>query len=99
MDDLLRPKIVFKDIAKEPRFWPEPAGVVVPRHSVYYLVPGEGVPFEALLRYLNGPETRRWIVAHCQKAANGFLRLQSRVLRKLPVPERLAPSYQGALAL
>lgn len=31
---------------------------------------------------------KAWMEAHCQRAANGFLRLQSRVLRQLPVPRR-----------
>jgi adenine-specific DNA-methyltransferase len=97
MDDLLRSKIVFKDIAKRPRFWAENDGTVVPRHSVYYLVPKSGVPFDELLDYLNGPDARRWMNAHCQKAANGFIRLQSRVLRDLPVPRELCGTYQETL--
>jgi hypothetical protein len=99
MADLLRPKIVFQDIAKTPRFWAERTGDVIPRHSVYYLVPADGVSFEALLAYLNTPTARAWLEGHCQRAAHGFLRLQSRVLRKLPVPTRVAEAYQGTLAL
>lgn len=99
MQDILRPKIVFKDIAKEPKFWAERTGEIIPRHTVYYLVPEEGVPFEKLLGYLNGPVAKEWMEAHCQRAANGFLRLQSRVLRKLPVPTIVSRERQGALAL
>ncbi len=99
MQDLLRPKIVFKDIAKEPTFWAERTGEIIPRHTVYYLVPEEGVSFDRLLDYLNGPAATKWMEAHCQRAANGFLRLQSRVLRKLPVPTEVARERQGALAL
>jgi adenine-specific DNA-methyltransferase len=97
MDDLLRPKIVFKDIAREPRFWAEQEGTVVPKHSVYYLVPKSGIPFDELLDYLNGPKARRWMEAHCRKAANGFIRLQSRVLRDLPVPKRWSKTFQITL--
>lgn len=97
MQDLLQPKIVFKDIAREPRFWPEREGDVVPKHSVYYLVPKDGVPFDELLDYLNSPEARQWTEAHCQKAANGFLRLQSRVLGDFPVPVEWAETYQATL--
>jgi hypothetical protein len=99
MKDILRPKIVFKDIAKEPKFWAERTGEIIPRHTVYYLVPEEGVSFDQLLEYLNGPVAKEWMEAHCQRAANGFLRLQSRVLRKLPVPTTVARERQGALAL
>lgn len=97
MQDLLQPKIVFRDIAKEPRFWPEDRGDVVPKHSVYYAVPRDGVPMDELIEYLNSPEARMWMEAHCQKAHNGYYRLQSRVLRDLPVPKKCAESYQATL--
>ncbi|MFB6202412.1 MAG: Eco57I restriction-modification methylase domain-containing protein [Halorhabdus sp.] len=97
LDDLLQPKIVFRDIAQEPQFWAEPRGSVVPKHSVYYAVPQDGVPMDELLAYLNGPEARRWMKAHCQKAHNGYYRLQSQVLADLPVPRRWAESYQATL--
>lgn len=97
MKDLLRPKIVFKDIAREPRFWPEHKGTVIPKHSVYYLVPKSNVPFSELLDYLNSSKARRWMEAHCQNAANGFLRLQSRVLSDVPVPKKWAGTYQMTL--
>ena len=99
MQEILRPKIVFPDIAKEPRFWPERAGEIIPRHTVYYAVPEEGVSFDRLLRYLNSPPAKEWMEAHCQRAANSYLRLQSRVLRRLPVPTEVAQVRQGALAL
>lgn len=91
LEDILRPKILCKDIAPGPKFWAEREGRVVPRHSVYYLVPREGVDLNRLLTYLNGPEASSWLKAHCQRAANGFYRLQSAVLKKLPVPSGLAP--------
>lgn len=97
MTDILQPKIVFKDIAKEPRFWAEKDGDVVPKHSVYYAVPKEGVPFDELLEYLNSPEAKAWMEAHCQKAHNGFYRLQSRVLRDLPVPTEWSETFQATL--
>ena len=95
LDDILQPKIVFRDIAKEPRFWSEPDGNIVPRHSAYYAIPREGVSLDALLEYLNSPDARMWIEANCQKAHNGYYRLQSRVLRDLPVPKEFAASYQA----
>ncbi|WP_135533252.1 Eco57I restriction-modification methylase domain-containing protein [Halostella pelagica] len=97
MQDILQPKIVFRDIAKEPRFWPEDHGDVVPKHSVYYAVPKDGVPMDDLIEYLNSPEARMWMEAHCQKAHNGYYRLQSRVLRDLPVPKEWAESFQATL--
>lgn len=84
--DILRPKILFKDITKEPFFWVDRTGDVIPLHSVYYIVPEREDQLDALCEWLNGPEAKRWLEANCQRAANGFLRLQSSVLRKLPVP-------------
>jgi len=97
MQDLLQPKVVFRDIAKEPRFWPENSGDVVPKHSVYYAVPKDSVPMDALLDYLNSPEAKMWMEAHCQRAHNGYYRLQSQVLRELPVPKEWADSFQATL--
>lgn len=97
MSDILQPKIVFRDIDKEPTFWAETEGSVVPKHSVYYAVPEDDVPLDELLEYLNSPEARMWMEANCQKAHNGYYRLQSRVLRDLPVPKRWADSIQATL--
>jgi len=97
MEDVLRPKIVFKDIAKEPKFWLEETGDVIPKHSVYYLIPRDGVPVEELLEYLNSTEARMWMEANCQRAHNGFYRLQSRVLEDLPVPAEWAETFQATL--
>ena len=97
MSDILRPKIVFRDIAKEPKFWSESRGNVIPKHSVYYAVPRDGVPMDDLIEYLNSTEARMWMEANCQKAHNGYYRLQSRVLSKLPVPKVWAESYQATL--
>ena len=97
MEDILQPKIVFRDIDKEPTFWAENRGDVVPKHSVYYAVPKDSVPFGRVLEYLNSPEARMWMEANCQKAHNGYYRLQSRVLEDLPVPKEWAGSYQATL--
>ena len=87
--DMLKPKILFKDIAQKPKFWLDPTGNTVPRHTVYYLVPKDGVDAQALLDYLNGPIAAKWFTANCQRAAQGYLRLQSNVVRRLPIPKGL----------
>lgn len=97
MRDLLRPKVVWRDIDKNPSFWPEQRGDVVPKHSVYYTVPKDGVTINDLVEYLNSPEVRMWIEAHAQKAHNGYYRLQSRVLENLPVPTDWADTFQATL--
>ena len=90
LSEILRPKILCKDITAGPRFWADREGIVVPRHTVYYIVPREGVPFDSLLEYLNGEDASAWLRAHCQRAANGFYRLQSAALKRLPIPDFLA---------
>jgi len=97
MKDILRPKIVFRDIAKQPHFWIENDGGVIPKHSVYYAVPRDGVQIDTLREYLNSSEARMWMEAHCQKAHNGYYRLQSRVLSDLPVPQKWAETFQATL--
>lgn len=91
LKELLRPKILCKDITPVVRFWADRTGLLVPRHSVYYLVPEDPGKIEELLAYLNSNTARAWLFANCQRAANGFLRLQSHVLKRLPVPPELAP--------
>ncbi len=88
--EILLPKILCKDITARPRFWINLLGDLVPRHSVYYIVPKNSDHIEALCTYLNSNTARAWLVSHCQRAANGFLRLQSHVLKQLPVPAALA---------
>lgn len=97
MEDILQPKIVCKDVADTPEFWAEPEGTVVPRHSVYYLIPEDHVDIRELTEYLNSEDARVWLEAHCQRAHNGYLRLQSKVLKKLPVPEEMGKTYQATL--
>jgi len=97
LQDMLQSKIVWKDIAQKPRFYVEDRGDVAPKHSVYYAVPRDGVPIEELAEYLNSAEARMWIEANAQKAHNGFYRLQSRVLKQLPVPKEWVESFQATL--
>jgi SAM-dependent methyltransferase len=89
--ELLRPKLLCKDITETPFFVPDRTGQLVPRHSVYYVVPADPRSLDHVLDYLNSPPAQRWLRDHCQRAAKGFLRLQSHVLKRLPVPPGLAP--------
>jgi len=90
--DILRPKILCKDITEQPYFWIDRKGSLVPRHSVYYIVPRDARNIETLCRYLNSTAASRWLAEYCQRAANGFLRLQSNILKLMPVPDELAHS-------
>lgn len=89
MSQLLRPKILWPDVARTPVFYVDAAGLAVPRHSVYYMVPRDPRLLRPLLEYLNGETAGRWIAARAQRAANGYLRLQSHVIRELCVPEEV----------
>jgi hypothetical protein len=89
--EILRPKILCKDITRRPYFWMDPEGKLVPRHSVYYIVPEDPSALDSICRYLNSEEVAHWLTEHCQRAASDFLRLQSNVLKMLPVPDELRP--------
>jgi len=89
MPDILRPKILCKDIGRTPRFWVDERGDTVPRHSVYYIVPRDPAMIRPLVEYLNSTAAREWLAGHCQRAACGFLRLQSSILKRLPLPTGL----------
>jgi len=83
---ILQRKILCKDIAEQPFFRIDYSGDIVPGHSVYYIIPKNPDILEKLHGYLNSPEVRVWLESHCQRAANGFLRLQSTILKQIPVP-------------
>jgi adenine-specific DNA-methyltransferase len=87
LSDILQPKILCKDIGERPWFVIDEDGDVVPRHSVYYLIPGEPGHIQDLCAYLNSTKASEWLMANCQRAANGFVRLQSHILKCLPVPD------------
>lgn len=90
LSDVLRPKLLCKDITSRPHFWIDREGTILPRHSVYYVVPKNPEILDDLAVYLNSPAASTWLTRECQRAANGFIRLQSNVLKRLPVPSRLA---------
>jgi adenine-specific DNA-methyltransferase len=90
LSEILRPKILCKDITARPMFWIDRSGVLVPRHSVYYIIPSAPARISDLCDHLNSEYATEWLKAHCQRAANGYLRLQSAILKKLPIPDSLA---------
>ncbi len=89
LQQILKPKILCKDITKQPFFWVDKEGTIVPRHSVYYIVPIDPDRVEEIAEYLNSYEVKSWLQQRCQHAANSYLRLQSHVLKKLPIPRQL----------
>ncbi len=93
--DILRPKILCKDIGEAPHFWVDRSGEIVPRHSVYYIVPREAAAIDVIVDYLRSPSAEEWLRRNCQRAAKGYLRLQSRVLQRLPVPDDVAHAAAG----
>jgi hypothetical protein len=97
LSGIRKPKILCKDIGVKPWFVVDEAGEIVPRHSVYYLVPRDASAIHELCDYLNSDEAGSWLLANCQRAANGFVRLQSHVLKRLPLPEHLLSSRQLSL--
>lgn len=99
LERMLRPKILCKDITEEPIFAADQAGEIVPRHSVYYIVPENPDILEGLHDYLNSRTALDWLESHCQRAAKGFLRVQSTVLKKLPIPKELVQGTRSEPSL
>jgi len=94
MHDILLPKILCKDIAAKPDFWVDKEGFIIPRHSVYYIVPKNADKLEELFEFLKSDFARVWLMKNSQRATNNFIRLQSHILKKLPIPDMLY-SCQG----
>jgi adenine-specific DNA-methyltransferase len=88
LSDILRPKILCKDITRRPQFWIDRTGELVPRHSTYYIVPRDPRRLDEICEYLNSIDAQKWLTYNCQHALNNFLRLQSRVLRQMPIPRQ-----------
>jgi hypothetical protein len=97
LEEMRRPKILCKDIGARPWFVVDQQGDIVPRHSVYYLVPKDPGRVDELCAYLNSAEVATFLMAHCQRAMNGFVRLQSHVLKIVPLPEHFVEKEQLAL--
>jgi SAM-dependent methyltransferase len=93
--EILRPKILCKDIGEKPHFWVDRSGRIVPRHSVYYIVPREPAAINVIASYLQSLSAHQWLAKNCQRASRGFLRLQSRVLQRLPLPDDVAHAVAG----
>jgi adenine-specific DNA-methyltransferase len=91
LDQILRPKLLCKDIGAFPTFIRDVEGCIVPRHSAYYVIPRDPAMIDGLADYLNSPTARVWFENHCQRASKGFLRLQSHVLKRVPLPSDFAP--------
>jgi hypothetical protein len=94
--EILRPKILCKDISETPHFWVDRSGQFVPRHSVYYIVPQKPDTIDVIAGYLQSPSVHQWLAQNCQRASKGFLRLQSRVLQRLPLPDDVVHAAAGA---
>ncbi len=87
---ICRPKILCKDIGPDPYFILDRDGSLLPRHSVYYIIPSDPNHLEPLFAYLNSDFAKQWLRDHCQRATKGFIRLQSHILKELPIPNELA---------
>lgn len=89
LKDILKPKILWRDIDYEPSFYIDEKGLIIPRHSVYYLVPKDPSILRPLAMYLNSEDARSWLRSTCQRAANNYIRLQSHIIKELCVPKQV----------
>jgi tRNA1(Val) A37 N6-methylase TrmN6 len=89
LEDILKPKILWRDIDYEPSFYIDEKGLIIPRHSVYYLVPKDPSTLRSLAMYLNSEDAKSWLRSTCQRAANNYIRLQSHIIKELCVPKEV----------
>lgn len=95
MKDIFKPKIICKDISSRPDFWLDRTGIFLPRHSVYYIIPKDESMLDEIFFYLKSEQASEWLTNNCQRASNGFIRMQSTILKKLPIPEDLCFELGG----
>jgi adenine-specific DNA-methyltransferase len=88
-EDLLAPKILVKEMVIQPEFWLDMTGDTIPRHTVYYITPKEGVSLERIYEFLKSDYATNWLKSECQKASGGRIRVQSNSLKRLPIPDNL----------
>lgn len=89
LKDILKPKILWRDIDYKPSFYIDEKGLIIPRHSVYYLVPKDPSILRPLAMYLNSEDAKSWLRSTCQRAANDYIRLQSHIIKELCVPKQV----------
>lgn len=97
LSDMLTEKIMWMDVSETPEFWIDREAKVIPRHTVYYAIPEDPVDVDTLIEYLRSDKARAWIEANAQKAHNDYLRLQSSIMKDLPVPEEFGETIQQTL--
>lgn len=85
---LRRPKILTRDFATEIEFWLDEAGEVIPRRTVYYMIPDASTTLHELYDYLQSEDVRNWLEATSIGGDRGH-RMSMRDLQNLPVPEYL----------
>ncbi|MEA3247864.1 MAG: class I SAM-dependent methyltransferase [Gemmatimonadota bacterium] len=90
MREIRKVKLLCKDIGAQPHFAVDTSRRIVPRHSVYFAVPTTADVADDLCTYLNSAPAQKWLAENCQRAAKGYLRLQSAVLKRLPIPGEFA---------
>ena len=50
---------------------------------------------DVIVRYLRSSLAHQWLAQNCQRASKGFLRLQSRVLQRMPLPDDMVRAALG----
>lgn len=86
MDDLNKPKILYSEIVKSPRFYFDLDGVFVPEATSFLII---GSHLETLIKYLNS-KTVAWIFKHYYAGGGlgeGF-RYKKAFIEKLPIPNQ-----------
>lgn len=85
---LRRPKILTRDFATDVEFWIDESGEVLPRRTVYYLIPTAITDLHDLYEYLQTEAVSDWLEATTVGGDRGH-RIRTKDLQMLPVPSHL----------
>ena len=95
---LLCPKILVKDITDKPEFYIDEQGIIIPRHTVYYIIPDADYRLKELCAFLRSEFACAWLKANSQKASGGCIRIQASILKRMPVPLTWVANIKGCIA-
>lgn len=91
-----QPCLVVPTIAGRLRVIKVPAGLLPTYHNLSAIYPRPGVTLAEIAEHLRSPEAQAWAAAHGAPLENGYFRVTTTTLKRLPVPAALAAKAKAA---
>jgi adenine-specific DNA-methyltransferase len=92
-------KVLVPDLARTNRFAADTNNPVVPQHSLYYALPGDGADSRVIAALLNSPAVQYLVLTTAPIVKDGFRRYRRQFLLDLPVPQLSAAQTRQVLRL